>query len=168
MALTHTLQTFSLTIGGVTQHLVSYYKVADVESGRLRAPSTLPELATLDISPEYLDKTHFRNPPKVEIGVDGHPRYRGEADDLEDGTGGGAVGLLGAGPLSSGAPLLTDGRSPEGTGAKRGARRYEPYVSPFPRPSLVLLLTFTLLILSPSSYTTRDQSKNQPCRSRGF
>ena len=77
------MQTFSLTIGGVAQHLISYYKIEDVEQGRLRPPSSLPELASLDISPEYLDKTHFRNPPKVEIGVDGIPRYRGEADDID-------------------------------------------------------------------------------------
>ncbi|KJA18928.1 hypothetical protein HYPSUDRAFT_112113, partial [Hypholoma sublateritium FD-334 SS-4] len=74
-------KTFSVTIGGVAQHLISYYKIADVETGRLRPPSSLPELAALDISPEYLDKTHFRNPPKVEVGADGIPRYRGEADD---------------------------------------------------------------------------------------
>ncbi|GAW04905.1 camp-independent regulatory protein [Lentinula edodes] len=49
----------------------------------LRSPSSLPELAYLDISPEYLDETHFRNPPKVEVGPDGVPRYRGEADDIE-------------------------------------------------------------------------------------
>ncbi|KAL4247674.1 MIT1/WOR1 family protein [Abortiporus biennis] len=77
-------KTFSLTIGGVAQHLISYYKIEDVELGRLRPPSSLPELASLDISPEYLDKTHFRNPPKVEIGVDGVPRYRGEADDIDN------------------------------------------------------------------------------------
>ncbi|OJA16641.1 hypothetical protein AZE42_04048, partial [Rhizopogon vesiculosus] len=112
-------KTFSLTIGGVSQHLISYYKVEDVEQGRLRSPSSLPELASLDISPEYLDKTHFRNPPKVEIGVDGIPRYRGEADDIES-----APSMLSA-PLSSGLPLLTDGRITEG---KRGAR-YNPYAA---------------------------------------
>lgn len=112
-------QTFSLTIGGVSQHLISYYKVEDVEQGRLRSPSSLPELASLDISPEYLDKTHFRNPPKVEIGVDGIPRYRGEADDIE------SVPSMLTAPLSSGLPLLTDGRITEG---KRGAR-YNPYAT---------------------------------------
>ncbi|PVG01246.1 hypothetical protein CPB86DRAFT_671689, partial [Serendipita vermifera] len=76
-------KTFSLTIGGVSQHLISYYRVADVENGRLRSPSSLPELATLEISPEYLDKTHFRQPPRVEIGPDGVPRYRGEADETQ-------------------------------------------------------------------------------------
>ncbi|KAJ7364652.1 Gti1/Pac2 family-domain-containing protein [Mycena albidolilacea] len=59
-------KTFSLTISGVAQHLISYYKVSDVESGRLRAPSSLPELASLDISPTLLDRGNFRCPPKME------------------------------------------------------------------------------------------------------
>ncbi|KAF9075458.1 Gti1/Pac2 family-domain-containing protein [Rhodocollybia butyracea] len=77
-------KTFSLSIGGVAQHLISYYRIEDVENGRLRSPSSLPELASLDISPEYLDKTHFRNPPKVEVGQDGVLRYGGEADEVEE------------------------------------------------------------------------------------
>ncbi|KAJ6479611.1 Gti1/Pac2 family-domain-containing protein [Mycena sanguinolenta] len=60
-------KTFSLTIAGVAQHLVSYYKVSDVESGRLRSPSTLPELASLDISPSLLERGNFRCPPKLEV-----------------------------------------------------------------------------------------------------
>ncbi|KAL0947952.1 hypothetical protein HGRIS_010581 [Hohenbuehelia grisea] len=116
-------KTFSLSIGGVAQHLISYYKVEDVENGRLRSPSSLPELASLDISPEYLDKTHFRNPPKVEIGIDGLPRYRGEADDIET-----SPTLLAA-PISASLPLLTDGRVTEASSSKR-AKRYEPYASP--------------------------------------
>ena len=109
-------KTFSLTIGGVAQHLISYYKIEDVEKGRLRSPSSLPELASLEISPEYLDKTHFRNPPKVEIGMDGLPRYRGEADDTES-----SPTLLPA-PLS-GVPLYPDG----GESSKRTKQRYGPY-----------------------------------------
>ncbi|PPQ88374.1 hypothetical protein CVT25_002120 [Psilocybe cyanescens] len=115
-------KTFSVTIGGVAQHLISYYKIEDVENGRLRSPSSLPELASLDISQEYLDKTHFRNPPKVERGVDGILRYRGEADDIEN-----SPSILTA-PLSSGMPLLTEGRITESSN-KRG-KRYEPYGSP--------------------------------------
>ncbi len=110
------LQTFSLTIGGVAQHLISYYKVEDVEQGRLRAPSTLPELASLDISPEYLDKTHFRNPPKVEIGVDGVPRYRGEADDVDT-----SPRLLTT-PLTIASPY-----DEASTSSGKRAKRYEPY-----------------------------------------
>ncbi|PPR03576.1 hypothetical protein CVT24_007615 [Panaeolus cyanescens] len=111
-------KTFSLTINGVAQHLISYYKVEDVESGRLRSPSSLPELASLDISPEYLDKTHFRNPPKVEIGVDGILRYRGEADDID--TTGNPTSPFSPGPC----PILSPPEPP-----KRGQRdRFTPYV----------------------------------------
>ncbi|KAI0942268.1 hypothetical protein AcW1_002944 [Taiwanofungus camphoratus] len=117
-------KTFSLTIGGVAQHLISYYKIEDVEQGRLRSPSTLPELASLDISPEYLDKTHFRNPPKVEIGVDGIPRYRGEADEVDT-----SPHLLPA-PLSSGLPLYPDAEPSH----KRG-KRYDPYGANPPKRS---------------------------------
>ncbi|KAJ3479370.1 hypothetical protein NLJ89_g12331 [Agrocybe chaxingu] len=122
-------KTFSLTIAGVAQHLISYYKIEDVENGRLRCPSSLPELASLDISPEYLDKTHFRNPPKVEIGVDGIPRYRGEADDIDT-----SSSILSA-PLSTGMPLLTEGRladpatmgaGPSGAVKRERGKRYEP------------------------------------------
>ncbi|THH31676.1 hypothetical protein EUX98_g2513 [Antrodiella citrinella] len=110
-------KTFSLTIGGVAQHLISYYKIEDVEQGRLRSPSTLPELAALDISPEYLDKTHFRNPPKVEIGVDGVPRYRGEADDIDNS------------PSHIPAPLSALPYDEPPSQGKR-TKRYDPYGQP--------------------------------------
>jgi hypothetical protein len=120
------LQTFSLTINGIAQHLISYYKVEDVEEGRLRSPSSLPEIASLDISPEYLDKQHFRLPPKIEMCLDGVPRYRGEADDIDH-----SVDLLGS-PLTAGMPLIADGRSHDGETSKRG-KRYDPYGSPTKR-----------------------------------
>ncbi|KAF8621381.1 hypothetical protein AX15_007839 [Amanita polypyramis BW_CC] len=113
-------KTFSLTVGGAAQHLISYYKVEDVETGRLRSPSSLPELASLDISPEYLDKTHFRNPPKVELGPDGILRYRGEADDIDT-----SPPVLTT-PLS-GLPLLTDGRVTDGSSSLKRSKRYDPY-----------------------------------------
>ncbi|KAJ6521667.1 Gti1/Pac2 family-domain-containing protein [Mycena vulgaris] len=76
-SLTNSLQTFSLTLDGVPQHLISYYKIADVESGRLRAPSSLPELASLDIAPRAPRARQLPLPPKTEVGIDGVPRYRG-------------------------------------------------------------------------------------------
>lgn len=122
-------QTFSLTISGVSQHLISYYKIEDVEQGRLRTASSYPELASLDISPEYLEKTHFRNPPKVEIGVDGVPRYRGEADDVEP-----SPHVLNS-ALAVGMPLLSEplevgAAIAAGTvnGGKRN-NRYGPYTN---------------------------------------
>ena len=56
------------------------------------------------ISPEYLDKTHFRQVPKIEVGPDGIPRYRGEAEEL--------------GPVS---------QSRAASSSSKGAHRYDPY-----------------------------------------
>ncbi|KAJ6463728.1 Gti1/Pac2 family-domain-containing protein, partial [Mycena vitilis] len=75
-------RTFSVNIAGVPQHLISYYKVSDVESGRLRTPSFLPELAALEINPTLLERGNFRCAPKIEFDPDGVPRYRGEADEI--------------------------------------------------------------------------------------
>ena len=121
-----------MTIGGVSQHLISYYKIEDVEQGRLRTPSSLPELASLDISPEYLDKTHFRNPPKVDYDIDGVPRYRGEADEADP-----SPRATISAPLSTGQPLLLESRaaadgSGEGGSGKR-SKRYDPYGSSGPK-----------------------------------
>jgi hypothetical protein len=50
----------------VSQHLISYYDPRDVLQQKLRTPSSVPELATLEISPELLVKQNFRIPPMVE------------------------------------------------------------------------------------------------------
>jgi hypothetical protein len=135
-------KTFSLTIGGVAQHLISYYKVEDVETGRLRSPSSIPELAALEISPEYLDKTHFRIPPKVEIGRDGRPHYVGEADDgssggeaehpLAGGAGGSSSGGLLPKPLLTDVPIALEPSATIKRSSGSNARRYEPYEATSP------------------------------------
>ncbi|PWN87864.1 hypothetical protein FA10DRAFT_179012 [Acaromyces ingoldii] len=71
-------KTISIQIDGSTHHLISYYTVDDVRSGRLRTPSSLPEIASLSIAPSLLAKTSFRFPPAVSIGPDGVPRFRAE------------------------------------------------------------------------------------------
>ncbi|KAJ3967665.1 hypothetical protein EV361DRAFT_1007318 [Lentinula raphanica] len=96
-------KTFSLTIGG--------------------------ELASLGISPEYLDKTHFWNPPNVEVGPDGVPRYRREADELKPTT-----SSIVTAPLSTGLPLLTDGRVTDSGNNKQQNKRFEPYPAGLPAP----------------------------------
>ncbi|GAA95276.1 uncharacterized protein L969DRAFT_92465 [Mixia osmundae IAM 14324] len=65
-----------------TLHMVGYYALEDVLHHRLRTPSSLFELAALDISPEFLSASHFRIPPKIEQGLDGVLRYRGEPEEL--------------------------------------------------------------------------------------
>ncbi|KAF6752651.1 Gti1/Pac2 family-domain-containing protein [Ephemerocybe angulata] len=120
-------KTFSLTIGGVAQHLISYYKIEDVENGRLRSPSSLPELAALAISAEYLDKTHFRNPPKVEVGSDGILRYCGEGDEMDPPSS--ASSSTTPNPLASSLPLLTDGHigATDASSSSKRPKRFLPY-----------------------------------------
>lgn len=68
------------TISLAGQHLIGYYKIEDVTSGRLRTPSSHAELVSLDISSIFLSPALFRVPPLVEVGVDGDLHYKGEAD----------------------------------------------------------------------------------------
>ncbi|KJA16637.1 hypothetical protein HYPSUDRAFT_114488, partial [Hypholoma sublateritium FD-334 SS-4] len=73
-------KTFSAKMDGIEQHLVCYYKLADVGNGRLHPPSSFPGLAALDISTESLERAHVVMQPKGEIGADGISRYRGMAE----------------------------------------------------------------------------------------
>lgn len=75
-------KTISIQVENSTQHLISYYTVEDVRSGRLRTPSSLPEIASLAISPIFLTKTSFRFPPSIRYGLDGIPRFDGEDESL--------------------------------------------------------------------------------------
>ncbi|KAF9549620.1 hypothetical protein EC957_003156 [Mortierella hygrophila] len=63
-------KTMSIVVNGVSQHLISYYTKEDVLAGRLHTPSSVPELASLEISPEFLMKQNFRIPPTVEQSYD--------------------------------------------------------------------------------------------------
>ncbi|CDU22953.1 uncharacterized protein SPSC_01583 [Sporisorium scitamineum] len=74
-------KTISIQVEGSTQHLISYYKIDDVHNSRLTIPSSLPEIASLRISPIFLQKSNFRYPPIVETGLDGLPLYVGESTD---------------------------------------------------------------------------------------
>lgn len=74
-------QTMTLTISGFHQHVVSYYTLEDAVAGRLRRPSTIPEFAALEISPEYLNVANFRYPPSIDVDNNGIPHYHGEPDD---------------------------------------------------------------------------------------
>lgn len=70
-------KTMSIIVNGVAQHLISYYDPNEVLQEKLRAPSSVPELASLEISPELLVKQNFRIPPLVEPTFDSpqHPYH---------------------------------------------------------------------------------------------
>ncbi|GAA6007959.1 hypothetical protein JCM10207_006980 [Rhodosporidiobolus poonsookiae] len=61
-------------------HLIGYYRLDDVTSGRLRTPSTQAELACLQISSQFLTPSLFRIAPVVDVGPDGQLRFLSEAD----------------------------------------------------------------------------------------
>jgi len=57
-------KTFSLVVDGATYHIISYYNPADVISGTLRTPSSIPQIASLPIGAEFTaDESQFRQPP---------------------------------------------------------------------------------------------------------
>lgn len=59
-------KTMSIVVNGSTQHLISYYRPQDIVENKLRTPSSIPELTSLEISPALLVKRNFRIPPFVE------------------------------------------------------------------------------------------------------
>jgi len=55
-------KTVSVTVGNVSHHLVSYYNVADVLSGRLSAPSKDPRFAQIQPRSDLISRQNFRTP----------------------------------------------------------------------------------------------------------
>lgn len=55
-------KTMSVTVQGVTHHLVSYYSVGDVINGQLRTPSQTESLNYVRPRPELTTKQSFRSP----------------------------------------------------------------------------------------------------------
>ncbi|KAL1923008.1 uncharacterized protein VTP21DRAFT_9384 [Calcarisporiella thermophila] len=55
-------KTMSIVVNGVSQHLVSYYAIQDVLARRLVTPTSVPELAGLELSPDLLREQNFRVP----------------------------------------------------------------------------------------------------------
>jgi len=55
-------KTMSVTLNGVSHHLVSYYKVEDVKNAVLRRPSDDPRLHGISVRPDLYLKQNFRTP----------------------------------------------------------------------------------------------------------
>ncbi|KAF8333896.1 Gti1/Pac2 family-domain-containing protein [Amanita rubescens] len=76
-------KTITVTIEGSDLHLISYYTSEDIRSGKLKRPTSRPDIMALPMPPQIFRLTNFRVPPKVEIGPDGKPRLVCEPEDLE-------------------------------------------------------------------------------------
>ena len=57
-------KTMSVTLNGVSHHLVSYYKVEDVKNSVLRRPADDARLHGISVRPELYLKQNFRTPPE--------------------------------------------------------------------------------------------------------
>lgn len=68
------------TISLAGLHLVAYYRIADVSSGRLQSPSSDPDLTCLEFHTSFLSPMQFRTPPIVEQLSDGTLRYVGSGE----------------------------------------------------------------------------------------
>lgn len=67
-------KTMSVTVQGVTHHLVSYYSVADVTNGTLRTPSNDPNVNFLRPRLELTQRQSFRAPiEETDEQLEGHP-----------------------------------------------------------------------------------------------
>lgn len=116
-------KTISIQVEGSTQHLISYYKIDDVHNQRLTIPSNLPEIASLPISPLFLNKSNFRYPPIVECGPDGLLKYVGESTDNA---------LRTPGHISSGNESYSSGSEARHDGFGRAVSRSLSLYSPLP------------------------------------
>ncbi|CAK5268686.1 unnamed protein product [Mycena citricolor] len=67
-------KTITVTIEGSDLHLISYYTSVDQHSGKLKRPSSRPDIMGLPMDPRLFRATNFRVPPKVEKGPDGISR----------------------------------------------------------------------------------------------
>ncbi|PVH68052.1 hypothetical protein DL98DRAFT_507145 [Cadophora sp. DSE1049] len=55
-------KTVSVTVSGVSYHLVSYYAVADVKNDKFTTPSKDPRFRHITVRPDLLTKQNFRTP----------------------------------------------------------------------------------------------------------
>ncbi|KAJ7470805.1 Gti1/Pac2 family-domain-containing protein [Mycena latifolia] len=76
-------KTITVTIEGSDLHLISYYTSADQHSGKLKRPTSRPDIMSLPMDPRLFRSTNFRVPPKVEKAPDGTSRLV-ESDETTD------------------------------------------------------------------------------------
>lgn len=67
-------KTMSISINGISHHMVSYYKVDDVKNNQLPRPLSDPRLQNISVRPELYLKQNFRAPVEEteHYAVDGH------------------------------------------------------------------------------------------------
>ncbi|KAJ7907482.1 Gti1/Pac2 family-domain-containing protein [Mycena leptocephala] len=64
-------KTITVAIEGSDFHLIWYYTAADQRSGKLKGPTSCPDIMSLSMEPCLFRATTFRVPPKADIAADG-------------------------------------------------------------------------------------------------
>ncbi|THV04145.1 hypothetical protein K435DRAFT_906562 [Dendrothele bispora CBS 962.96] len=67
-------KTITVTVNGSELHLVSYYGLEDIKSGKLKKLSSRPDIMSLYMPPDIFDLNNLRVVQQVEMGPDGRPR----------------------------------------------------------------------------------------------
>lgn len=70
-------KTMSISVNGISHHMVSYYKVDDVKNNKLQRPLSDPRLQGISVRPELYLKQNFRAPVEEteHYAIDGHSMH---------------------------------------------------------------------------------------------
>ncbi|CCM04319.1 uncharacterized protein FIBRA_06490 [Fibroporia radiculosa] len=77
-------KTITVKINGSDHHLISYFTQEDVRSGKLRRPTSRPDLMALGIPQELLQSANFRYPLKLEGQYGGYPSHFDDTDGIDN------------------------------------------------------------------------------------
>ncbi|KAI7885560.1 hypothetical protein K492DRAFT_203964 [Lichtheimia hyalospora FSU 10163] len=157
-------KTMSIVVNGVSQHLISYYHPQDVLNNRLRTPSSVPELASLEISPELLVRQNFRIPPMIEPTFD-HPGEVTGAIPMPDGSNGGSgtVAAAAAAAMSAFGDRRTPHPPPLRSMSMGSLRGHDPYTNGnLASPNAMFNYQQRMSIDEEGATTTTNQRESPP------
>ncbi|KAF5331309.1 hypothetical protein D9758_015801 [Tetrapyrgos nigripes] len=73
-------KTITIVINGAEMHLVSYFTWKDIESGRLKTPTSRMNLMNMYLPPDIFDQSRFRYVLKINVGPDGRRYFSPERE----------------------------------------------------------------------------------------
>ncbi|KAK7464900.1 hypothetical protein VKT23_006109 [Stygiomarasmius scandens] len=71
-------KTITLVVNGTELHMVAYYTQKDVESGRLKTPSSRLNFKNIYLPPDVFDQSKFRYKLETKVGSDGKRYFKKE------------------------------------------------------------------------------------------
>ena len=68
------MKTITVKVDGANHHVVSYYREEDIANGRLRRPTSRPDIMALEMPISAVKDTKFRHPPRVDLDRNNKPQ----------------------------------------------------------------------------------------------